>query len=41
MDEVLAAALEENPLGRKPPPAPPEPEGDKKPSASKSTEVRV
>jgi ATP-dependent Lon protease len=37
MDEVLKAALEENPLGRKPPP---EPEGDKKP-AKKSEEVRV
>jgi ATP-dependent Lon protease len=30
MDDVLAAALEENPLGRKPPPTP-EPEGEKKP----------
>jgi ATP-dependent Lon protease len=39
MDEVLAAALEENPLGRTPP-APPEPEGEKKP-AKKSEEVRV
>jgi len=39
MDEVLAAALEENPLGRKAPP--PEAEGDKKPSAKKSDEVRV
>jgi ATP-dependent Lon protease len=37
MDEVLKAALEESPLGRKPPP---EPEGDKKP-AKKSEEVRV
>jgi ATP-dependent Lon protease len=40
MDEVLAAALEENPLGRTPPVAPPEPEGEKKP-IKKAEEVRV
>ena len=40
MDEVLAAALEENPLGRTPPP-PAETEGEKKPPAKKSEEVRV
>jgi ATP-dependent Lon protease len=39
MDEVLKAALEEDPLGRKPPP--PEPEGEKKPSPKKPEEVRV
>jgi ATP-dependent Lon protease len=41
MDEVLAAALEENPLGRKPPPTPTEPEGEKKAPPKKSDEVRV
>ena len=41
MDEVLAAALEENPLGRTPPPPPPDVEGDKKPPAKKPEEVRV
>jgi ATP-dependent Lon protease len=41
MDDVLAAALEENPIGRKPPAAP-EPEGgEKKPPPKKSEEVRV
>ncbi len=40
MDEVLKAALEENPVGRKPPP--PEPEGEKKPPPPKKPEeVRV
>jgi ATP-dependent Lon protease len=39
MDEVLAAALEENPLGRKSPPA--EPEGEKKVPPKKTEEVRV
>ena len=40
MDEVLKAALEESPLGRKPPA--PEPEGDKLPPAAKKPgEVRV
>ena len=42
MDEVLAAALEENPLGRKPPPTPPEGEGEKKtPKPEKPPEVRA
>jgi len=42
MDEVLAAALEENPLGRKPPPTPPEGEGEKKtPKPDKPPEVRA
>jgi ATP-dependent Lon protease len=42
MDEVLKAALEESPVGRKPP-APPEPEGEKLPPPPKpgSGEVRV
>ena len=40
MAEVLKAALEEDPLGRKPPP-PPESEGDKKPPQKKPDEVRV
>ncbi|ABC81480.1 ATP-dependent protease La [Anaeromyxobacter dehalogenans 2CP-C] len=46
MDEVLQAALEENPVGRKPPAAP-EPEGEKKPGATptppakKPDEIRV
>jgi ATP-dependent Lon protease len=40
MDEVLAAALEENPLGRTPPAPPADPEGDKK-TPKKSEEVRV
>ncbi len=40
MDDVLKAALEENPLGRKPP-ATPEPEGEKKPTQKKPEEVRV
>jgi ATP-dependent Lon protease len=40
MDDVLKAALEENPIGRRPPP-PPEPEGDKKPPQKKPEEVRV
>jgi ATP-dependent Lon protease len=39
MDDVLKAALEESPIGRRPPP--PEPEGDKKPPEKKATEVRV
>ena len=39
MDEVLKAALEENPVGRKVPPSA-EPEGDKKPP-KKAEEVRV
>ena len=39
MDEVLKAALEENPLGRTPPP--PDPDGEKKPPAKKPEEVRV
>jgi ATP-dependent Lon protease len=40
MDEVLKAALEESPIGRKPPA--PEPEGDKLPPAAKKPgEVRV
>jgi ATP-dependent Lon protease len=39
MDDVLKAALEENPIGRKPPP---EPEGEKKPPPTKKPEeVRV
>ncbi|HEX9306991.1 MAG TPA: endopeptidase La, partial [Anaeromyxobacter sp.] len=38
MDDVLKAALEESPIGRKPPP---EPEGEKKPAPKKSEEVRV
>ena len=42
MDEVLAAAMEENPVGRKPPP-PPEGEGKggKDKSAEKAPEVRA
>ena len=42
MDEVLKAALEESPLGRKPP-APPEPEGEKLPPPKMpgTGEVRV
>jgi ATP-dependent Lon protease len=40
MDDVLKGALEENPIGRHPPP--PEPEGEKKPPpAKKPDEVRV
>jgi ATP-dependent Lon protease len=41
MDDVLAAALEENPLGRKPPSTPPEPEGEKKTPPKKTDEVRA
>jgi ATP-dependent Lon protease len=42
MEDVLAAALEENPLGRKPPPTPPEGEGEKKtPKPDKPAEIRV
>src|SRR5512142_2377575 len=41
MDDVLKAALEESPLGRRPPPPTPEPDGDKKPPEKKPTEVRV
>jgi ATP-dependent Lon protease len=41
MDDVLKAALDENPLGRRPPPPPPEPEGEKKPPPKKPEEVRV
>ena len=40
MDDVLKAALEESPLGRRPPP-PPEPEGEKKTPPKKPDEVRV
>ncbi len=40
MDEVLAAALEENPIGRKPPVPPEGPEGDKK-GTGKAPEVRA
>jgi ATP-dependent Lon protease len=40
MDEVLAAALEENPVGRKPPTPPEGPEGEKK-GAAKAPEVRA
>jgi len=41
MDEVLAAALEDNPLGKTPPAPTPEGEGEKKPPAKKPEEVRV
>ncbi len=42
MDEVLRAALEENPLGRTPPAPTPDGEGEKKsPPAKKPEEVRV
>jgi len=42
MDEVLAAAMEENPVGRKPPPAPPdEGKGGKDKPAEKAPEVRA
>jgi ATP-dependent Lon protease len=40
MDDVLAAALEENPIGRKPPVPPEGPEGDKK-GSGKAPEVRA
>jgi ATP-dependent Lon protease len=41
MDDVLKGALEENPVGRRPPPTP-EPEGEKKPPPPKKPEeVRV
>jgi len=43
MDEVLAAALEENPVGRKPPPTDPEGSGEKKAEkkAEPPAEIRV